>query len=318
MNLGNRYSGPNVRIIEGYMQPSKLFDSHEVAEYCETRERQIELAINAIPHSEILSLDRETILTMLVNTYLSDESTDYPTLNMDKAERSINSNATTVVVLQRVPWTGDEGFFAFKPANEYDPPSTEVTIHLDQVDKEVTFYYELPLHDPEKSFEERFQPLLNNDVAWVVNSLDDVVRHFRAHESRLMSIIGKTLEQRIAVVYSIEGPMERTEVPEEIFRDKLSVMSDPTSSRERHPRYDAFKQQLFGLQKGKCNGTNFEILYSEATVDHKIPQAAGGGDELGNLQVLCSHCNGLKADGSQEDYLSKINHNPSICSGYKT
>ena len=316
MSTGNRFSRP--RIISGYIDPTELFDYQDLSEYCESRERQIELEIHRIPHSEILSLDRETMFTRLINTYLSDESTDYPMLKVGEAELLRNSNQTTVTALHRIPWTGAEGFFAFRPVNQYDPPSTEVTIRLEEVAKEVTFYYELPLRDPEGSFEERFQALLENDVAWVVNSLDDVIGHFRDHETRLTSIMGKALEQRVAAVCSIEGLMERIEVPEEIFMDKLSVTSDPISSRERHPRYDVFKPLLFGLQKGQCNGTNFEIHYSESTVDHIIPQAAGGGDELGNLQVLCSPCNGLKDNGAQDAYMGKIDKHPSICSGYKT
>ena len=316
MNLGNQFTGP--RIIHRFMQPSTIFDSQDVSEYCAYRERQIAQEIHRIPHSEILSSDRETLFTKLVNSYLSDESTDYPALDMDKDELLRDSNLTTVTVLYQIPWTGDEGFFVFKPVSEYDLPSTEVTIHLDQVDKEVTFYYVLPLHDGDKSLEERLQALLKNDIAWVVNSLDDVVRHFRDHESRLKSIMGKALAQRAAAVASIEGLMERIEVPEEIFKNKLSVSGDPIPSRERHPRYDVFKPLLFGLQRGQCNGTKFEILYSEATVDHIVPQAAGGGDELENLQVLCSPCNGLKDDGPQDAYMTTINHNPSFCSGHKT
>ena len=30
------------------------------------------------------------------------------------------------------------------------------------------------------------------------------------------------------------------------------------------------------------------------TLDHIVPQALGGNDELFNLQLLCWHCNGLK------------------------
>ena len=244
-----------------------------------------------------------------------DENTDYPALDIDKTELLRNSNQTTVTALYKIPYTGASRFFSFKPANEYDPASREVTIHRDPVHNEITFYYELPLDDPEKSLEERLQALLKNDVAWVVNSLDDVIRHFRDHDTRLMGIMGKSLEQRVVAVSSIEALMERIVIPEAIFKDKRSVMRGPIPSRERHPRYDVFKPTLFGLQKGQCNGTKFEIHYSESTVDHIIPQAVGGGDELGNLQVLCVSCNGLKKDGPQDAYLSEIAKDPSICLG---
>ena len=121
-----------------HAQSSEIFHSQVVSEYCENRERQIELKIHSIPHTEILSLDRETMFTRLVNTYLSDESTDYPALDMDKVERWSGSNQTTVRALLRIPWTGDEGFFTFKPVNDYDPPSAEVTIH------EVTIHWVKP------------------------------------------------------------------------------------------------------------------------------------------------------------------------------
>ena len=61
MNLGNQFSGP--RINHGYMQPTELFHSQDVSEYCDFREQQIEQVIRGIPHSEILSLDRETMST---------------------------------------------------------------------------------------------------------------------------------------------------------------------------------------------------------------------------------------------------------------
>ena len=201
---------------------------------------------------------------------------------------------------------------------EYDPPSAEVTIHLDELDKEITLYYELPLYDPEHSFEERFWALLENDISWIVDSMDDVIHHFREHEKRLMGKMAKALDQRIEAVVSIEGLMERIEVSEEVSRGKLSVSSDPMPSRERNPRYEVFKPILFGLQKGRCKGTNSEIYYSQSTVDHIVPRSADGGDELDNLQVLCSPCNGLKDNGTQDAYLRKIEKDPSTCSGFRS
>ena len=233
MNLPNQFSGP--RIIHSYMQPTKLFSPsvclHSIANH---REQQIEqIGLEAIHHTEILSLDRETVFTELVNRYLSDEDTDYPVLDIDRAKLHRGSSQTTVKALYSVPYSGAEGSFSFKPASEYDPPSNEVTIHRDQVNHEITFYYELTLQYPEENFEERLQALLKNDLAWVVNSLDDVIRHFRVHDTKLMGIMHKALEQRVAAVSSIEGQMERIMLPEEIFEDKRSVMrgSSPQPGR---------------------------------------------------------------------------------------
>jgi 5-methylcytosine-specific restriction endonuclease McrA len=43
------------------------------------------------------------------------------------------------------------------------------------------------------------------------------------------------------------------------------------------------------------------------TVDHLIPRARGGGDNLENLQAMCSPCNLLKSDklpGEKSDFFS--------------
>ncbi len=316
MNLGSRTSGP--KITYRYMQPTELFQSRDVLAHCEERERQIELGILSMPHGEILSSDRETLFTRLLNLYLPEESPPYPVLDIDKKEILRESTPTSVMVLYKIPWTGYEGYFTFKPAAQYNPPSDEVTIHLGEMDREVTFYYELSLRESGRVFEERLQSLLANDVSWLIDSLDDVIRHFREHETRLKGVMAKALEQRIAAVASIEGQMERVEVPEEVFAGKLSVSSAAMFSRERNPRYDVFRPILFGLQEGRCKGTDLEIYYSQSTVDHIVPRSAGGGDEPDNLQILCGPCNNLKADGPQDDYLRKISDSPSICQGFRS
>lgn len=314
MNLDERRNLP--RIIYSYMQPTDLFHIDSVVDYCEYRERQIVEHIHRIPHREMLSLDKETLFTQLIDSYLSDESTNYPVLSIDKAELMTNSDPTTISALYTIPLNGAPRFFVYRPEGEYSHPSDEVTIHLDESKKEITLYYKFPRNDPEGDFQERFQTLLANDVSWIVDSLDDIIRHFREHEERLKGIMGKALAQRTEAVFEIEGIMESIEIPEDVFRDKLSVSSAPMTGHKRNPRYNVFKPELFGQQEGRCKRTNFEIFYSEATVDHIVPKSLGGKDKLVNLQVLCSPCNGLKNDGPLEDYLQQIEKDPSICAGY--
>lgn len=53
------------------------------------------------------------------------------------------------------------------------------------------------------------------------------------------------------------------------------------------------RQSLYKLQGYACALCGCEDSFLE--VDHVIPRAAGGGDELVNLQLLCQPCNNIKA-----------------------
>lgn len=54
------------------------------------------------------------------------------------------------------------------------------------------------------------------------------------------------------------------------------------------------KETLYGKQEGFCNGCQTHFQLRHLTVDHIISQREGGGDEIGNLQLLCHHCNSTK------------------------
>lgn len=61
------------------------------------------------------------------------------------------------------------------------------------------------------------------------------------------------------------------------------------------------KQQLFGIQQGKCNLCHHAMEYQHFEVDHVIPKAKGGMDDDENLQLLCGHCNRVKGKGTMEE-----------------
>ena len=62
------------------------------------------------------------------------------------------------------------------------------------------------------------------------------------------------------------------------------------------------KNQLFMTQKGRCSycGRTHRIHYLE--IDHKHPFSRGGGNEIGNLQLLCTPCNMRKGIQSDEEF----------------
>ena len=77
---------------------------------------------------------------------------------------------------------------------------------------------------------------------------------------------------------------------------------DSSDSYQRDPIPWRVKNRLFMAQKGRCAycGRSHRIRYLE--IDHKWPVSRGGGDEITNLQLLCTPCNMRKGIQSHEEF----------------
>ena len=70
--------------------------------------------------------------------------------------------------------------------------------------------------------------------------------------------------------------------------------------------YRQNKHVLFGQQEGLCNGCRGDFPFKLYEVDHVGPKSKGGTDHLGNLQLLCGHCNKIKGDKPQEHLIAQL------------
>ncbi len=70
--------------------------------------------------------------------------------------------------------------------------------------------------------------------------------------------------------------------------------------------YRQNKHVLYGEQEGQCGGCRMNFPFKVFEVDHMVPQSRGGTDHLGNLQLLCGHCNRTKGDRPQEYLLARL------------
>ncbi len=62
-----------------------------------------------------------------------------------------------------------------------------------------------------------------------------------------------------------------------------------------------------GLQAVPCPYCRTPIDILSLSLDHKTPLRRGGGPELGNLQVICKRCNGVKSSFTAEEFQLLVN-----------
>ena len=82
-----------------------------------------------------------------------------------------------------------------------------------------------------------------------------------------------------------------------------------TTVQAHLPKAETYKHEIFGRQKGKCNGCQISFHFRNMTIDHIIPQARGGTDHPENLQLLCGACNSTKGTGTQAELIEKLKDN---------
>ena len=72
------------------------------------------------------------------------------------------------------------------------------------------------------------------------------------------------------------------------------------------PPARSYAHRLYGEQEGHCKACGTHFPFRVMHVDHIVPRAAGGGNEYGNLQMLCSGCNVRKGTGTHEQLLAHL------------
>ena len=96
-------------------------------------------------------------------------------------------------------------------------------------------------------------------------------------------------------------------VPDEYFGSQNPVRYVPP-----HPDHliEGFfvspKLVLYDKQNDRCNGCRLFFPPRNFDVDHIVPRAKGGADEIENLQLLCGACNSMKGARTQEGLVADL------------
>jgi 5-methylcytosine-specific restriction endonuclease McrA len=92
------------------------------------------------------------------------------------------------------------------------------------------------------------------------------------------------------------------QVSSEIARIILHYIPDSERQYARRVKWPGFvKPLVLSRDRGKCANCHTDIsieLLADAHIDHMYPLAAGGCNDVINLQLLCANCNTKKSDKS--------------------
>ncbi|MCH9734635.1 MAG: HNH endonuclease [Actinomycetia bacterium] len=96
--------------------------------------------------------------------------------------------------------------------------------------------------------------------------------------------------------------------PNEMFSDKTYHRTDIPQCTHGGPLPSptTHKHFLYGNQEGYCNGCKTHFNYRNLEVDHIVPRAKGGADNIENLQLLCGHCNRIKGDRDMPFLMARL------------
>lgn len=94
---------------------------------------------------------------------------------------------------------------------------------------------------------------------------------------------------------------------EEERKAKCLKKSQPKSKRRKRHQYSADTRKLiYDKYDGRCQLCGKKLSLQEMTLDHIIPLAVGGVDDISNLWTACESCNQAKADSLPENFFDRI------------
>ena len=137
-----------------------------------------------------------------------------------------------------------------------------------------------------------------------------------AHESGVLVLHqGKlvTPEQKVQEERRLEEEQRREQEQKVQEQRRLEETRRREEERRNRPRRRAMSSQeradirdvLYRKQQGKCFACGVKLQKQFFHIDHKVPVAQGGSDELRNFQLLCPTCNTSKGARSQREFLSR-------------
>ena len=90
------------------------------------------------------------------------------------------------------------------------------------------------------------------------------------------------------------------------IKDELELNSQAQKVCKRKSFGTEIRKTVYRKSKGHCCLCGNFVDYDEFTVDHIVPLAKGGTNDINNLQCACKVCNNIKTDVLPNEFIDKI------------
>lgn len=128
----------------------------------------------------------------------------------------------------------------------------------------------------------------------------------RMSESRALSVL-KRATRKLKGYGSVSAPKIPTNLPKpskDAPRAETSEAETKRTKRKSVPQET--RVAVYSAAKGRCRLCGEFVPYDRFTIDHVIPLAKGGRNEVGNYAVACEACNRMKQDLLLDEALERM------------
>lgn len=107
------------------------------------------------------------------------------------------------------------------------------------------------------------------------------------------------------IIWKWMSEEERIQAQEQrALKDEIKRNNSGKIKRKQYSQ--TVRKMIYNNADGRCQLCGRKILYSDASLDHIIPLALGGLDDLSNIQLCCIPCNKLKNNILPEKFMDRI------------
>ena len=146
------------------------------------------------------------------------------------------------------------------------------------------------------SKEKKYAYITSKNKVVKTESIEKATIFTKEEAQNILKWAKKKLKGFIMVQVKEPSLTETEEVAKEIG---TTTVSRKVFSQEK-------RNDIYERTKGRCALCGKFIRFDQFTVDHVIPLAKGGTNDIENLQCTCKHCNAMKQDLSEDEFLDKL------------